>query len=105
MAESASMNCSPPGPPRTCASEVEPELDVGLDLDEVHLGLLKLARVVPVHRLPARELVEHPDPRLARAVARLAVAAEREVGLGARRRVVDRHHPGADPLAEAEGVR
>ena len=33
------------------------------------LRLLQLAGVIPVHRLPARELVEHPDPRLARAVA------------------------------------
>ena len=31
----------------------------------VHLGLLQLAGVVPVHRLPAGELVEHPDARLA----------------------------------------
>ena len=76
-----------------------------VDLDDVHLGLLELARVVPVHRLPAGELVEHPDARLARAVARLAVAAERQVRLGARGRVVDGHHAGRDALAEAEGVR
>ena len=49
----------------------------------VHLRLLELAGVVPVHRLPARELVEHPDARLAAAVARLAVAAEGQVRLGA----------------------
>ena len=83
----------------------EPEVLVGLDLDEVHLGLLQLARVVPVHRLPAGELVEHPDARLARAVAGLPVAAERQVRLGAGRRVVDRDHARADALAEAERVR
>ena len=44
---------------------------------DVHLGLLQLPGVVPVHRLPAGELVEHPDAGLARAVAGLAVAAER----------------------------
>src|SRR5215210_4453299 len=47
-----------------------------LDADDVHLRLLQLARVVPVHRLPPGELVQHPDARLAGAVARLAVAAE-----------------------------
>src|SRR3982751_5349858 len=73
-----------------------------LDADDVHLRLLELARVVPVHRLPAGELVEHPDTRLARAVARLAVAAEGQVRLSARGRVVHRHHAGGDALAEAE---
>ena len=65
--------------------KLEPELRIAGQLHEVHLGLLELARVVPVHRLPARELVEHPDARLAGAVAGLAVAAEREVRLGAAR--------------------
>ena len=64
---------------------VEPEARVAGQLRHVHLRLLELAGVVPVHRLPARELVEHPDARLAAAVARLAVAAERKVRLGARR--------------------
>ena len=68
----------------------EPEVRVALHLGHVHLGLLQLAGVVPVHRLPARELVEHPDARLAAAVARLAVAAEGEVGLGAGGGVVHR---------------
>ena len=58
--------------------------------------------VVPVHRLPAGELVEHPDAGLARAVARAAVAAEGQVRLGAGGRVVDAHHPGPHPLAEPE---
>ena len=85
-------------------SALEAEVRVAGELDEVHLGLLELARVVPVHRLPAGELVEHPDARLARAVAGLAVAAERQVRLGARGRVVDRDHAGGDALAELEGV-
>src|SRR3954452_14266000 len=83
---------------------VELEVQVRVDLDDVHLRLLQLARIVPVHRLPAGELVEHPDARLPRAVARLAVAAEREVGLGAGCRVVIRPHAGGDALAEAERV-
>src|SRR5262249_25655923 len=83
---------------------VRAEVEVGVDVGDVHLGLLQPARVVPVERLPAGELVEHPDPRLARAVARLAVAAEGEVRLGAARGVVDADHAGADLLAVAEGV-
>ncbi len=84
-------------------SRIQPEAGVAGQLGHVHLRLLELARVVPVHRLPARELIEHPDPRLAAAVARLAVPAEGKVRLGARGRVVHRHHSRAHPLAEAEG--
>jgi arylsulfatase A-like enzyme/putative intracellular protease/amidase len=84
--------------------ESDAERQIGGELDDVHLRLLQLPGVVPVHRLPAGELVEHPQARLARAVARLAVAAEGQVRLGARGRVVHAHHPGADALAEAEGV-
>src|SRR5829696_4306658 len=84
---------------------LEPEVLDGLDPDDVHLRLLELARVVPVHRLPAGELVEHPDAGLAGAVAGLAVAAEGQVRLGAGRGVVDRDHAGGDALAEAERVR
>ena len=90
-----------PRPP-TAAVPVEPVARVAGQLGDVHLRLLQLAGVVPVQRLPARELVEHPDARLARAVAGLAVAAERQVRLGAGGGVVDRHHPGAHALAEAE---
>src|SRR3954453_17604859 len=81
----------------------EPEVQIGGDVLDVHLRLLEPAGVVPVHRLPARELVEDPDAGLARAVARLAVAAERQVRLGARGGVVDRDHAGRDALAELEG--
>src|SRR5215210_5806709 len=83
---------------------LQPEVLDRLDAHDVHLRLLELARVVPVHRLPARELVEHPDARLARAVARLAVAPEGQVRLRARGRVVHRDHAGRDALAEAQGV-
>src|SRR3954462_5270599 len=97
------MPLSYPGPGSERAL-LEPEVLDRLDADHVHLGLLQLARVVPVHRLPARELVEHPHARLARAVARLAVAAEGQVRLGAGGRVVDREHACRDALAEAQGV-
>src|SRR5918997_1750755 len=81
------------------------ELEVGGEVDHVHLGLLELSGEVPVHGLPAGELVEHPDPGQAAAVARLAVAAEGQVRLGAARGVVDREHPGPVALPEAQGVR
>src|SRR3954447_14669962 len=97
------MSLCYPGPALERAL-LEPEVLDRLDADHVHLRLLELARVVPVHRLPARELVEHPDARLARAVAGLAVAAEGQVRLGARRRVVDGDHAGRDALAEAQRV-
>jgi hypothetical protein len=56
---------------------VEAIAQVGRDRQGVHLGALQAARVIPVHRLPARELVEDPHAGLAAAVARTAVAAER----------------------------
>src|SRR3954447_6742826 len=68
--------------PRSERALLEPEVLDRLDPDHVHLRLLQLARVVPVHRLPAGELVEHPDAGLAGAVAGLAVAAEGQVRLG-----------------------
>jgi len=59
------------------------DVEIGVDLRHVHLRLLEPAGIVPVHRLPAGELVEHPHAGLARAVTGFAVAAEREVRLGA----------------------
>src|SRR5690606_40544803 len=59
--------------------------------------------VVPVHGLPAGELVQNPHAGLAAAVARPAVAAEGEVRLRAGGGVVDADHPRADAGAEAEG--
>src|SRR3954451_22226046 len=88
----------------SCDSNSEREVLVGDDRGDVHLRLLQAACVVPVHRLPAGELVEHPHARLARAVARLAVAAEGQVRLGPRRRVVDADHAGGHALAEAHRV-
>ena len=54
----------------------QPELGIGVELGGVHLCLLEVARVVPVHRLPAGELVEHPDAGLTAPVAGATVAAE-----------------------------
>src|SRR5689334_20003758 len=51
-----------PGWPRVSG---QLEVLVGVDGGDVHLRLLELARVVPVHRLPAGELVENPHARLA----------------------------------------
>src|SRR5215468_8830880 len=83
-------------------SGLEPEIQVRGDFGDVHLGLLQMARVVPVHRLPAGELVKDPDAGLAAAVAGLAVPAEWQVRLGARCGVVHAEHPGAYPAPEAE---
>lgn len=55
--------------PPAGASGLEPVAEVGGEVGDVHLGLLQAARVVPVHRLPAGELVEHPYAGLAAAVA------------------------------------
>ena len=76
-----------PVPSRRSSTSPRPSRKPGSPVSSahVHLRLLELAGVVPVHRLPAGELVEHPDARLAAAVARLAVAAEGQVRLGAAR--------------------
>ena len=66
---------------------------------------MELACKVPVHRLPARELVEYPDAREAAPVAALAVAPEGQVGFCAAGGVVDGEHPSAVALPEAQGVR
>src|ERR687891_2925205 len=60
----------------------EPEGEICRELRHVHLGSLQSSAVVPVHRLPPRELVEHPHARLTRTVPALPVAAERQVGFG-----------------------
>ena len=62
FADPSSPSASPSG--RSDRSAFEPEPEIGLDVGDVHLRLLQAARVVPVHRLPARELVEHPDAGL-----------------------------------------
>lgn len=80
----------------------QPVVHLRLDGVDVHLGLLQLAGEVPVQRLPAGELVEHPDPGLAAAVAGAAVAAEGQVRLGSGGGVVDADHARPDALAEAE---
>ena len=76
---------------------------IGVELGGVRLGFLQTSGVVPVHRLPARELVEHPHAGLTRAVAALGVPAERQVRFRAARRVVHADHPGRDQLAEPQG--
>src|SRR5688572_24849643 len=85
-------------------SSAESEVKVRLDRERVQLRLLQLPRVVPVHGLPAGELIEHPHARLPGAVAALAVTAERQVRLGPGRRVVDAHHSGGNAGAEPEGL-
>ena len=80
------------------------EREVGFHVGDVHLRLLQVTAVVPVHRLPFRELIQDPHTGLPRAVAALAVAAEGQVGLSAAGGVVDAHHAGRDPLAEPERV-
>src|SRR5690606_34964569 len=52
------------------------EVRIGGQLGDVHLRLLQPAGVVPVHRLPPRELVEHPHAGQPAAVAGLAITAE-----------------------------
>ena len=89
----------------TRRAQQQPERLVRDELGHVHLRLLQPPGVVPVHRLPAGELVEHPDARLPRPVARLAVAAERQVRLGAGGGVVDADHAGRDAAAERERLR
>src|SRR5215212_10276376 len=80
-------------------------VEVGGEVGYVHLGLLELASVVPVHGLPAGELVEHPDARETAPVAALAVAPKGQVGLSAAGGVVDGEHPRAVALPEAQRVR
>src|SRR5918999_1213283 len=87
---------------RAALGTSEPEPEVGVDREHVHLRLLQAARVVPVHRLPPGELVEDPPPRLPAAVAGAPVAAEGQVRLGARGGVVHADHPGAVAAPEPE---
>src|SRR6476646_6663029 len=69
----------------------------------VDLGLLELARVVDVDRLPLGEEVERGLTRLAVPVARVLDAAEREVHLGADRARVDVGDPRLEIAHRAEG--
>src|SRR5829696_5005416 len=62
----------------------------------VNLGSLETAAEVDVERLPLGKGVERGVARLAVAVARLLPAAERQMGLGARRARVDVHDPGLE---------
>src|SRR5215510_13741994 len=70
----------------------------------VDLGLLELARVVDVDRLPLGEEVERGLTRLAVPVARVLDAAEREVHLGADRAGVDVRDAGLEVAHRAEGA-
>src|SRR5829696_3039975 len=76
-------------------------VEVGGEVGYVHLGLLELASVVPVHGLPAGELVEYPDARETAPVSALAVAPKGQVGLRAAGGVVDGEHSRAVALPEA----
>src|SRR6478609_2425990 len=69
----------------------------------VDLGLLELARVVDVDRLPLGEEVERGLARLAVPVTRVLDAAEREVHLGPDRARVDVRDPGLQVAHRAEG--
>src|SRR5215212_11314525 len=79
-------------------------VEVGGEVGYVHLGLLEFAGVVPVHGLPAGELVEHPDARETAPVSALAIAPKGQVGLSAAGGVVDGEHPRAVALPEAQRV-
>src|SRR5512132_3913678 len=70
----------------------------------VDLGLLELARVVDVDRLPLGEEVERGLARLAVPVAGVLDAAERQVHLGANRTRVDVRDPRLEIAHRAEGA-
>src|SRR5215813_11378703 len=70
----------------------------------VDLGLLELARVVDVDRLPLGEEVERGLARFAMPVARVLDAAEREVHLGADRARVYVRDAGLEVAHRAEGA-
>ena len=55
--------CGPADGRSSRRRSAQAEVQVGDELGDVHLGLLQAAGVVPVHRLPAGELVENPHAR------------------------------------------
>src|SRR6266702_5876065 len=98
----------PPTPARRMTagrrSTRQPVAEVRRDLGDVHLRLLQPPGIVPVHRLPAGELVEHPDAGLPAAVPGQPVPPERQMRFSSRRGVIDAHHPSADALPEPERI-
>jgi hypothetical protein len=55
------------------------EFVVASDLVDITLSSLKTAGVVPIHGPPASELIEGPSARLPAPIARLVVAAKRQM--------------------------
>src|SRR5690349_11809579 len=70
----------------------------------VDLGLLELAAVVDVHRLPLGERVDHGRTAFAMAVPGLLHAAERKLHLGTDRRTVDVRDARLDVADRAHGA-